>query len=59
MTTRIHVVNFGPDVVEASVPDIAKSLPVQIWPSQYSDFYVYDNHDIVVKEVKPEVPKPS
>jgi hypothetical protein len=58
MTTRIHIVNFGPDKVEASVQsDTAKVPPVEIWPNQYNDFYVYDNHDILVEEVKPVAPE--
>jgi hypothetical protein len=60
MTTRIHIVNFGPDVVEASVESTnVTSAPEKIYPSQYKDFYVYDNHDILVKEVKPETEKKS
>jgi hypothetical protein len=51
-------VNFGPDKVEASVQsDTAKVTPVEIWPNQYNDFYVYDNHDILVEEVKPVAPE--
>jgi hypothetical protein len=52
MTTRIHIVNFGPDVVEVSY-ESSNISPERIWPSQYKDFYVYDSHDIVVKELKP------
>jgi len=59
MTTRIHVVNFGPDVVEATTDPNWGNPPVKIYPSQYQDFYVYDNHDILVKEVKPEPEKKS
>lgn len=53
MTTKIHIVNFGPDKVEASIVSDATGIssPTVIWPSQYNDFYVYDNHDILVKEI--------
>jgi hypothetical protein len=57
MTTRIHIVNFGPDKVEASIESTnVTSAPEVIWPSQYKDFYVHDNHDVVVKEIKDSKP---
>jgi len=31
-----------------------EELAQSIWPNQYADFYVYNKHDILIKEVKPE-----
>ena len=52
MTTRIHIVNFGPDKVEVHIPQQINTLAETIWPNQYKDFWVYDNHEVVVREVK-------
>jgi len=53
MTTRIHVVNFGPDPVEVNQSPVTGGLnPTKLYPNQYADFWVYDNHDVLVKEVK-------
>jgi hypothetical protein len=49
MTTRIHIVNFGPDVVEVETP---QAVVQQIFQNSYKDFYVYDQHDVIVREVK-------
>jgi hypothetical protein len=49
MTTRIHVVNFGPDKVEVNAPG---SVPTTLYPQQSTDQYVYDGHDITVVERK-------
>ena len=55
MTTRIHIVNFGPDVVEVDTPTTAPTK--EIWPSQYADFYVYPGNEITITEkVKEETP---
>lgn len=59
MTTRIHIVNFGPDVVEVEIPSVTlqqngqKNAAEKIYQHQYKDFYVYDQHDVLVREVKP------
>jgi ligand-binding SRPBCC domain-containing protein len=53
MTTRIHIVNFGPDLVEVETPS---ATPVKIWPHDSANFYVYDKQTVTVKEVKTEIP---
>jgi hypothetical protein len=53
MTTRIHVVNFGPDKVEVQVPG---AVPTTLHPLQYTDQYVYDGHDVTIIERKPDAP---
>jgi hypothetical protein len=57
MTTRVHIVNFGPDVVEADRPN--STLPMKIYPQGSADFYVYDEQTVVVREVKPEPKVPQ
>ena len=51
MTTQVHVVNFGPDVVVVEGPTTAH----EIYPYQSANFYVYDGHNITIKE-KQETP---
>jgi hypothetical protein len=58
MTTKVHVVNFGPDVVEVQ-PIVEKigdtSQPAtKLYPQSSCDFYVYDGNAIVVQEEKKE-----
>jgi hypothetical protein len=61
MTTRIHIVNFGPDVVEVEIPSAVlqqngqQNAATKIYQNQYADFHVYDNHDVLVREIKPLV----
>lgn len=50
MTTRIHIVNFGPDVVEI---ETQTSVGQKVYPQDSANFYVYDGQDVTVKEVKP------
>lgn len=57
MTTRIHVVNFGPDVVEVSAMD--KMLRQQLFTQQSADFYVYPGHEILVEELKKDGESPK
>jgi hypothetical protein len=52
MTTRIHIVNFGPDLVVAETPT---TTPVKIWPHESQNFYVYDNEVVTVGELKQPV----
>ena len=49
MTTRIHIVNLGPDRVVAESPNTA---PVELYPSDSANFYVYDQQTVTVKEFK-------
>ncbi len=51
MTTKVHVVNFGPDVVEVTP---TQGYSQRLYHQQYADFYVYDNQDITIKELKQE-----
>jgi hypothetical protein len=58
MTTRILVVNYGPDVVEVQkvdpkVPADTQQpvAPTALHPQQAADFYVHDFQEIHIKEV--------
>lgn len=58
MTTKIHVVNFGPEPVE-SVPSLLYGRPsVRLYAQQSVDFYVFDGQDVTIREVRqtPEAP---
>ena len=54
MTTRIHVVNFGPAIVTV---DREGSLSEDIYPLSYKDYYVWDGQVVVVKEKKAVPPE--
>lgn len=57
MTTRFHIVNFGPDPIVIHPED--KSHPGQvIHPQSYADFYVYKGRVYQVSEHHIEEPKP-
>lgn len=47
MTTRVHIINFGPGVVEVNTTIGPKK---HLYPNQYLDEYVYDNQGITIKE---------
>ena len=55
MTTRIHIVNFGPKAVEveALTPIV---FPKKLYAQESADFYVYDGQDVHVTEAKEETP---
>ena len=55
MTTKIHVVNFGPQTVEVEKSN--DTIPVVIYPQESQNFYVCDGQDVTIKEVKqkPEI----
>jgi hypothetical protein len=52
MTTRIHVVNYGPQpvVVDLQRPDGQDAAPATIHPLNAQDFYVYKGQVVVVRE---------
>jgi hypothetical protein len=50
MTTRIHVVNMGPDLVEIT-PTNCPTYVLSMGESQNE--YVYEGRDVVVVERKP------
>ena len=54
MTTRIHVVNFGPDIVTADRPG---QLSEDIYPLSYKDYYVWDGQTVTITENKPSPPE--
>ena len=54
MTTKIHIVNYGPGAIQVDTPNTAREF---IFAQQSNDYYVYDEHDVVVKEVKESVKK--
>lgn len=59
MTTKIHVVNFGPDAVNVSAVDpetnvkIDSGENVRLYPQQSCEIYVHDSQAVRVVEVKP------
>jgi hypothetical protein len=61
MTTRVHIVNFGPNAVEVSVPAYSGApIPSYIYAQDSKNFTVYDGQDIIVKEVtQPKLPEPA
>jgi hypothetical protein len=65
MTTRVHIVNFGPDAVNIEMLDpqtgqkAGVSIPDQIlYSQQSSDIYVHDTQAFTVVEAKKETKKP-
>lgn len=52
MTTRIHVVNYGPQPVTIDLqrPDGQDAEPATLQPLQAQDFYVYKGQVVVVRE---------
>jgi len=52
MTTRVHVVNFGPDPIIVSRPN--QTVNEMIWSQESKDYYVYEGAAVVIKEVKPQ-----
>jgi hypothetical protein len=54
MTTRIHVVNFGPQPVEVLVTPDDTVVHSVIYPQQAEGYYVYEGQIVRVREQKPE-----
>jgi hypothetical protein len=56
MTTRIHVVNFGPDAVKVMTIDpengYCSGVPTDLYAQQSTDIYVHSGQDIRVSEKK-------
>jgi len=55
MTTRIHIVNFGPERVVAQTINPKTSepnptAPVELGAQQSTDLYVYDSQSVIVQE---------
>jgi hypothetical protein len=48
MTTRVHIVNLGPDAVEVTVGSSAKTL----YHGDSTSDYVYEGHEIEISEQK-------
>ena len=48
MTTRIHIVNFGPQAIEV---ETTTSTPQKLYAQQSDNFYVYDGQDVKVTEL--------
>lgn len=59
MTTRIHIVNFGPDVVEVNLGPLYNHPPKQIYSQGSESFYVFDGQDVTVKEVRQRSETPT
>lgn len=59
MTTRIHVVNFGPDAVNVSAVDPETNVKIdsgenaRLYSQQSCEIYVHDSQAVRVVEVKP------
>jgi len=52
MTTRVHVVNLGPGIVE--VKESSKPAPTVIYHGDSVNVYVYDSNAVSVTEKLPE-----
>jgi hypothetical protein len=52
MTTRIHIVNYGPKPVNVTANDHIRAT---LYSQQSYDEYVFDGQDIVVKEISQDV----
>ena len=58
MTTRIHIVNFGPDGVDVATvnPETNEVInaTTTIYTQQSTDVYVHSGQAVKVSEVKPK-----
>jgi hypothetical protein len=54
VTTKVHVVNFGPDVVEVdnSQCNCVVAEITKIYPQQSADFTVWKGKDVIVREIQ-------
>jgi hypothetical protein len=52
MTTRVHIVNFGPEAVSVA-PEPNKAVGSILYAQQSTDVYVYGEQTVTVKEVPP------
>lgn len=50
MTTRIHIVNLGPSVVEAETSTTAPST--KLYHGDSVNFCVYEGQEVTVREVR-------
>lgn len=60
MTTRIHVVNLGPDAVEVAKVNMTPygltvycDTPKSLYPGDSFNEYVHDSQSVLVTEKKP------
>ena len=56
MTTRVHIVNFGPQAVSVK-PEPNKAVGTILYAQQSTDVYVYGEQTVTVEEVSEEKPK--
>lgn len=57
MTTKVHIINFGPDPVKVEAMNEEGFVRIDVSPTilhahQYFDPYVYPSHDIKITEIK-------
>jgi hypothetical protein len=54
MTTRVHIVNLGPDPVDVTKQNPSEEIfPVAtLYPGESVNEYVHDTQDLTVKEKK-------
>ena len=50
MTTRVHIVNFGPQAVSVK-PEPNKAIGSILYAQQSTDVYVYGEQTVTVEEV--------
>jgi hypothetical protein len=50
MTTRVHIVNFGPQAVSVR-PEPNKAAGSILYAQQSTDVYVYDEQTVTIEEV--------
>ena len=56
MTTRVHIVNFGPQAVTVR-PEPNKAVGSILYAQQSTDVYVYGEQTVTVEEVSDSGPK--
>lgn len=59
MTTKVHIVNFGPDAISFTLVEPATGAELQhagkipdLHAQQSADIYVHSGQDLVIKELK-------
>jgi len=58
MTTRVHIVNFGPQAVSVR-PAPTKAVGSILYAQQSTDVYVYGEQTVTVEEVSDGEQKPA
>lgn len=52
MTTRIHIVNLGPEPIEITKGNSQCASVTTLYPQESTNDYVYDGQEIEIREQK-------